>query len=905
MVNNVRVERVGAGAADPRPRRAAGLKRAAGVALALCASWASAADYRIGPVPSWVKPVAFALPAPAEAASRGVAFGSRYDIVDDEVRLTDHGRAIYHHVVSEAVTEKGVDDLSHHEIEIDPAWESLTLHQVDIVRDGRRVSRLHAMQVKVLQRERDLDSRIYDGRKTIGLDLPDVRPGDILEIAYTRSGMNPVLGGHHFGGLDMQWAVPVLHLHRRLSTAATLAVRVALYNGASAPELSRVDGFDERTWEQHDVPALRREADTPASFDPFQSVEWSDFANWGEVARWAEPLYRVPAGPGPTVRGVVERIARDEPTAEGRVAAVLRLVQQQVRYLGVEIGAGTHMPSAPDAVWARRWGDCKEKALLMVTMLRALGIAAEPVLVNTQRQSAIEQGLPNAGAFDHAIARVQVGAGYYWLDPTRSPQQGTLRNLSQAHYGDALVLDGRSSALTRMAPASASTRRRDVDIDVDSRAGLDKPVAYVVRTTFRGFAADSMRDELGNGERGEMQRRYVNFYAKSYPGIKVAAPLDVVDDANANVMVVTEHYTIDDFWTRGTSGRRSADLDVPDMGEQLEVPKEPIRVMPMALAAPHILHERMTAHLPQEWPDKDIRKTVVNPAFTFTRTLTIRGALLTMDYALDTRADRVDAAKVRAYVADIASARDELGYNLWNDDLHAGSADRAGETGPAAGVVGAIVLLGLFGAWRIARARPAAAAQTGVLATSAAQAAATTDADADAGVDATAVAALTGSSLDAPTPAPHAAPTAQPQHGPLASRPWLWAMAISMSVLALFLARAMADMSALSVRGFWGLALRLPLVLLAAGWSARRLWQGRAGRAVADVTWRYYSWRGAGMWAFAISMLLSPGGGWVGGVVAALALWRGLAALVLAANLSSASSTPGPRLSPGGSIGPG
>ena len=705
MVNN---GRGGAHDAQMRARRSACAKRAAGLALALCAGWVNAADYRLGPAPAWAMPVAFMAPARAEATSKGVAFGSRYDVVDDQVRLTDHGSATYHHVVSEAVTEKGVDDLSHHEIEIDPAWESLVLHQADIIRDGRRVSRLHAMQVKVLQRERDLDSRIYDGRKTIDLDLPDVRPGDILEIAYTRSGMNPVLAGHHFGGLDMQWAVPVLQLHRRLSTAVALPVRVALHGGASAPMLAPIDGFDERTWEQHDVPALRREADTPASFDPFQSVEWTDFASWADVARWAEPLYGVPAQPGATLRGVIDRIARDEPTAEGRVAAVLRLVQQQVRYLGVEIGAGTHMPSAPDTVWERRWGDCKEKALLMVTLLRTLGIHADPALVNTQRRAAIEQDLPNAGSFDHAITRVQVGETAYWLDPTRSPQRGTLARLSQPHYGDALVLDGRSTALAPMPPATAALHRRDVDIDVDSRAGLDKPVAYHVRTTYRGFAADSMRDELGNGERGELQRRYVNFYATSYPGIKVAAPLEVADDGDANVVVVTEHYAIDDFWTRDKKGRFNADLDVPDMGEQLESLKEPIRAMPMALAAPHALNERMKVRLPGDWPDRDVARTVTNPAFTFTRTVSIRGALLTMDYALETRADRVEPAQVRAYVADIANARSELGYSLWNDGpIQAAPAGSTSGFDRSAGIAGGLASLALFGWWRIGRARPA------------------------------------------------------------------------------------------------------------------------------------------------------------------------------------------------------
>jgi hypothetical protein len=429
----------------------AGKRVAVAIAAMLGAAAASAADYRIGPAPAWVRPVAFDAAAHATSDAANVAFGARYDLIDDQVRLAPGSRTRFHHVVSEAVTAKGIDDLSHREVEVDPAWETLVISQLDVIRDGRRVSRLRDMQVKVLQRERDLESRIYDGRKMIALDLPDIRVGDIVEFAYTRSGMNPVFQGHHAGDFDMQWPVPVAHLHRRLSSAVGLNVQVAQLTGAAAPQaVAQADGFDERTWYLQNVPGLRVEASVPGNFNPYPWIEWSDFASWGEVARWAERLYPVPARLSPALQAAVDGIARQSPDADARIVAVLRLVQQQVRYLGVEIGAGTHAPSAPDVVYARRWGDCKEKSLLMVTMLRALGVDASPALVNTERRQDIVHDLPNAGSFDHAIVHVKFDGQDYWLDPTRAPQQGTLSTVSQPDYARALVLDGRSAALTAM-----------------------------------------------------------------------------------------------------------------------------------------------------------------------------------------------------------------------------------------------------------------------------------------------------------------------------------------------------------------------------------------------------------------------------------------------------------------------
>ena len=642
--------------------------RAARIALAvagmLVGAGAGAADYRIGTAPAWVKPVAFD-PAPhPQADAANVAYGTRFDLIDDQVRLAAGARSRFHHVVSEAVTDKGIDDLSHREIEVNPAWETLTISQLDVVRDGHRVSRLHDVQVKVLQRERDLESRIYDGRKSIALDLPDIRVGDIVEFAYTRTGENPVFAGHHTGDFDMQWRVPVAHVHRRLSSASALAIRVARLTGAPAPQVSQADGFDERVWDARDVPARNVEADIPSEFNPYPWVQWADFASWGDVARWAESLYPVPTRLGPALQAAVDAIAQESPQADARVVAVLRLVQRQVRYLGVEIGAGTHAPSAPDLVYARRWGDCKEKALLMVTMLHALGIDASPALVNTDRRDDIDHDLPNAGAFDHVITRVHADGRDWWLDPTRSPQQGTLQTVSQPDYARALVLDGRSAALAHMPAAAPSAHAREVQIDVDSRAGLDQPVKYDVRTTYRGFSADMVRDDLGNGERGELQRRYVNFYATSYPGIRVAAPFDVQDDAPANTVVVTEHYTIKDFWPADGKGAHAASFQVPEIDHELHAPEEPIRTQPLALHGPQSLREQVRVQLPLDWPERRYDRTVNDDAFKLTKAVRVHGRLLTADYRLEITKDQVRAADVARFAADIGQAQDLLGDSL-------------------------------------------------------------------------------------------------------------------------------------------------------------------------------------------------------------------------------------------------
>ena len=792
-------------------------------AAMLAATAAGAADYRIGAVPSWVQPVPFDSSAHPRADAANVAFGARYDLIDDQVRLSSHTRVRYHHVVSEAITDKGIDDLSHREIDIDPSYETLVISQLDVIRDGKRASRLHDVQVKVLQRERDLESRIYDGRKSIDLDLPDIRVGDIVEFAYTRSGMNPVFDGHHVGDFDMQWRVPVAWVHRRLSTASGLDLRVANFTGAAAPRVAQAGGYDERVWDAHDVPALRLQADVPGAFNPYPWVQWSDFATWGAVARWAEPLYQPPARLGPALRAAVDAIAQQSPDEAERIVATLRLVQQQVRYLGVEIGAGTHAPSAPDVVYARRWGDCKEKALLMVTMLRALGIDASPALVNTDRRDGIGHDLPGAGAFDHVITRVRHQGVDYWLDPTRSPQQGTLSAVSQPDYALALVLDGRATALAAMPASTTAAHSREVLVDVDSRAGLDKPVAYDVRTTYRGFSADMVRNDLDDGERGELQRRYVNFYAASYPGIQVAAPFDVKDDTRTNTLVVTEHYAIKDFWPADAKGARQASFHVPEIDNELKSPEEPIRTMPLSLHGPQSLREQMHVHLPIAWPDRHVDRSVVNDAFKFSKSVRVEGRELTTDYVLEITKDQVSAAGVKAFAADIDKAQDLLGFSL--------STAKAGTGGDSAvavrGGIAAMVLawaawLG-FRRWRGLRAAEAAAGGT-------------------------VAAAVSGRPL----------------------------MAFLCGASALYAVSTIASMLAASEPAQrWGHGLCAFVLACVAAWLARCLWLTRRGPVALMIGWRFAALRGALAALFAGGLVLGEPDG-VAWVFAAALAWYAL-----------------------------
>ena len=104
----------------------------------------------------------------------------------------------------------------------------------------------------------------------------------------------------------------------------------------------------------------------------------------------------------------IKEIETANSSDEEKTKAALQFVQDDIRYMGIEIGENSHKPADPSKVFAQRFGDCKEKSYLLCVMLRAMNIDASPVLINTVSKKSISELLPAPTDFDHLTVRVKL-----------------------------------------------------------------------------------------------------------------------------------------------------------------------------------------------------------------------------------------------------------------------------------------------------------------------------------------------------------------------------------------------------------------------------------------------------------------------------------------------------------------
>jgi hypothetical protein len=140
----------------------------------------------------------------------------------------------------------------------------------------------------------------------------------------------------------------------------------------------------------------------------------STFADWPEFAAWYERLIRQADQVTPEIEATAAELTRNLRTPREKAIALYDYVAS-LRYVAIPLGVNSHRPHAAAQVLRNRYGDCKDKANLLNTLLRTQGIAAQLVLV--PRFSEAFDETPGVG-FNHALSRIELGTDVVWVDPT-------------------------------------------------------------------------------------------------------------------------------------------------------------------------------------------------------------------------------------------------------------------------------------------------------------------------------------------------------------------------------------------------------------------------------------------------------------------------------------------------------
>jgi hypothetical protein len=421
-----------------------------------------------------------------------------------------------------------------HEIAIDyaPSLARADVIQAAIVRRDGRVERQVRQDVEQLG---DDASGMYFDQERITLRFSGLHPGDAVVAEWVVRDLGPTPFGLVFGEL---LALGDVHPVREVAIAVQVPDGTPLYwdvGDARAvlpqrPEFMQraLDGKDGngKAWDEwrltvHDVPATEDEERMPGASDVLPYLHVSSFASWTAAAAWYAGLMAsaLPArGSDAVVRDLALKLTAGSATVTDKVRALHAFAAQQVRYVGLEFGIHSLKPHAVREVIQRRFGDCKDKATLLVALCAEAGIAAQVVLVRSLDQGRLHDKVASLGGFNHAIAYVPA-LGWY-LDAT-APHHGPLE-LPEGDMGGTALPIPAPDGLLRLPEAPAEANVRQEELAIDLQADGSATVAAVVRLS--GLPAAEARTQLWSAEK--RRERLEQEWSPRLPGVQVVA-LDV------------------------------------------------------------------------------------------------------------------------------------------------------------------------------------------------------------------------------------------------------------------------------------------------------------------------------------------------------------------------------------------
>jgi hypothetical protein len=619
--------------------------------------------------------------------------GDGYIIISNEVQVSLSQQSRYIRSIKKIISGAGVQNGSQVSASFDPSYEQLIFHSISITRDGKSINKLQLSNIKTVHQEKELTNFIYNGSIDAVLILEDVRKGDIIEYSYTIKGFNPIFKNKFTDIISLEFGLPVYNIYYKLLVPPGRKINIKNLNQNIQPVLSTVNGEQVYEWRKSNIAALHIQDYTPSWYDPYASVLLSEFNSWKEVNDWAVELFPLKKELSAGLQKKIELIKTTNATDTDRVKAVLKFVQDDIRYMGIEMGENSHRPANPSKVFAQRFGDCKEKSFLFCCMLNAMNITAAPVLISTSSKKSLYTLLPAPTSFDHVTVRVKLDDAYYYFDPTISFQRGGIKRIFYPDYQAGLVITDTTTALSTISNKNVSTEIIKEHFKVNSMAGAG---VLTVTTSYEGTYADNIRDGFNNSGTTELMTGYQKFYAAYFEDIK-ADSLTYTDDDNTGIFSTFEYYTIPDFWKVDKKDIKKFNFSAFIINDIIRKPKEKDRKMPFSLPYPAVYQENVVIDLPDTWSVEESEDHIKNANFAYNKKFYCIGSHVYLDADFENYKDHAIADETAAYFKDLNEYEESYSYDLTYDPNNKTTNEVKKDTGKSASdIISILIVLGLI-----------------------------------------------------------------------------------------------------------------------------------------------------------------------------------------------------------------
>jgi tetratricopeptide (TPR) repeat protein/transglutaminase-like putative cysteine protease len=358
---------------------------------------------------------------------------------------------------------------------------------------------------------------MYTSARTFYVQFPRLEPGDVVELRYRVDDVTPRNEfGNYFGEIvHLQGGEPVSNAEYVLIAPKSRQLYFD-QNIAGLTHATRVFGNSRiHHFFAAQIPALMPEPAMPPWPEVLGSVHVSTYQNWDDLGRWYWGLIKDQFDLDAETRKLARKITEGKTTELDKVKAVYEWVIKNTRYVALEFGIYGYKPRRCVQTVARGWGDCKDKATVIVTLLKELGIPATMVVTRTRMRGDLRSKIASFAPFDHAIAYVP--SLNLYLDGTA--EHTGIYELPRMDIGAVVLhIEEGKARLTRVPGADPERNylRRELAVELDGKGAGKLELDYETA----GYNAASWRDAYS--AEATRRDRMTRDLGGDFPGVSIA-----------------------------------------------------------------------------------------------------------------------------------------------------------------------------------------------------------------------------------------------------------------------------------------------------------------------------------------------------------------------------------------------
>jgi tetratricopeptide (TPR) repeat protein len=308
-----------------------------------------------------------------------------------------------------------------------------------------------------------------------------------------------------------------------------------------------------RSWEKKAIAKIEREPHMTWDQEVLPKVQVSTFGDWNTFAKWYWGLVKKQQEADDSIKAKVAELTKDCKTDEDKIRKIYEFVVTDIRYNSAwEFGVHGFKPYNATSIYARKFGDCKDKATLINTMLGEVGIKSYPVLIfGANPRGKEDLALPLMHHFNHCISYVpgaKDGQGM-WLDGTA--QYHPFDTLPTMDYGATTLIIEPDKGELKTIPfrgPEANLEREHHEVTIKADGGAD------VRSVFEGTGDFNWYHRETLATKGRRQEVIEQRIGRHFSGAKVKS-VTCSDLENLDVPVKVEvEYGVPKIFQKSTGG---------------------------------------------------------------------------------------------------------------------------------------------------------------------------------------------------------------------------------------------------------------------------------------------------------------------------------------------------------------